>query len=277
MASVHDVTQWPDARLREMAAASSPENYDEDIVASMASELLRLRQKNIEDEKARNELLGRCVQRRGEVERLMASLADLSTSAWGCVTPSSGDGGARSNLIGSHKRAATVYNEIARSLGRSTRLPAERPIVCVLCGEPWEPPVKNRCECGGFCTWGEAKGAQPDSWTAAGPPRAPEPDLWVNKKELNDTSITPTAHRLAPESPYLDDYNHYVPASRLDASAAVTAAARKTALEEAVREIEEHQAKWRTDYVGSSVSVVLGELGRVKLRIRALLPSPQDP
>jgi hypothetical protein len=36
--------------------------------------------------------------------------------------------------------------------------------VCVICGEPWEPAIKNRCECGGFCTWGPAKGAEPDSW-----------------------------------------------------------------------------------------------------------------
>lgn len=37
-------------------------------------------------------------------------------------------------------------------------------LVCVLCGNPWEPPVKNICECGGICTWGSAKGANPDSW-----------------------------------------------------------------------------------------------------------------
>lgn len=37
-------------------------------------------------------------------------------------------------------------------------------LVCVLCGEPWEPAVKNRCECGGFCTWGEAKDGPPSSW-----------------------------------------------------------------------------------------------------------------
>jgi hypothetical protein len=43
--------------------------------------------------------------------------------------------------------------------------------VCVLCGEPWEPSIKNRCECGGFCTWGPAKGAQPSSWTEDGQPR----------------------------------------------------------------------------------------------------------
>ena len=42
--------------------------------------------------------------------------------------------------------------------------------VCVLCGEPWEG-IKNRCECGGFCTWGPAKGAQPSSWTEDGQPR----------------------------------------------------------------------------------------------------------
>lgn len=46
-------------------------------------------------------------------------------------------------------------------------------LVCVLCGEPWEPSFKNRCECGGFCTWGEAKGAQPSSWNIDGSPKAP--------------------------------------------------------------------------------------------------------
>lgn len=37
-------------------------------------------------------------------------------------------------------------------------------LVCVLCGEPWVPGFKNRCECGGFCTWGETKGGSPSSW-----------------------------------------------------------------------------------------------------------------
>ena len=37
-------------------------------------------------------------------------------------------------------------------------------LVCVLCGEPWEPPITNRCECGGFCSWGEVKGGEPSSW-----------------------------------------------------------------------------------------------------------------
>jgi hypothetical protein len=37
--------------------------------------------------------------------------------------------------------------------------------VCVICGTPWEPSFKNCCEvCGGFCTWGKAKKADPDSW-----------------------------------------------------------------------------------------------------------------
>lgn len=36
--------------------------------------------------------------------------------------------------------------------------------VCVLCGRPWVPSIKNRCECGGFCTWGKEKGAEPESW-----------------------------------------------------------------------------------------------------------------
>jgi hypothetical protein len=36
-------------------------------------------------------------------------------------------------------------------------------LVCVLCGRPW-PMFANRCECGGFCTWGQAEGAEPTSW-----------------------------------------------------------------------------------------------------------------
>ncbi|SRR5579871_498248 len=37
-------------------------------------------------------------------------------------------------------------------------------LVCVLCGRDWSPPIINRCTCGGFCTWGPAKGADPSSW-----------------------------------------------------------------------------------------------------------------
>lgn len=47
-------------------------------------------------------------------------------------------------------------------------------LVCVLCGEPWEPGYKNRCECGGFCTWGPSKGAQPSSWNEDGSPKMPD-------------------------------------------------------------------------------------------------------
>ena len=50
-------------------------------------------------------------------------------------------------------------------------------LVCVLCGAPWEPSVKNVCECGGFCTWGETKGGKPNSWDVnvdgAWTPKAP--------------------------------------------------------------------------------------------------------
>lgn len=37
-------------------------------------------------------------------------------------------------------------------------------LICVLCGAPWEPGCKNVCECGGFSTWGYAKGGPPSSW-----------------------------------------------------------------------------------------------------------------
>lgn len=37
-------------------------------------------------------------------------------------------------------------------------------LVCVICGEPWEPTVKNVCECGALCSWGYEKGGNPLSW-----------------------------------------------------------------------------------------------------------------
>jgi hypothetical protein len=37
-------------------------------------------------------------------------------------------------------------------------------LVCVLCGELWEPEYKNLCECGGFCSWGYEKGGKMLSW-----------------------------------------------------------------------------------------------------------------
>lgn len=53
-------------------------------------------------------------------------------------------------------------------------------LVCVLCGTKWEP-YANRCDtCGGFCTWGPAKGADPDSWIVTENgwiPRPPPKDL----------------------------------------------------------------------------------------------------
>jgi hypothetical protein len=40
----------------------------------------------------------------------------------------------------------------------------DKETVCTVCGMLWVPPHKNLCECGGFCTWGKEKGADPDSW-----------------------------------------------------------------------------------------------------------------
>jgi len=37
-------------------------------------------------------------------------------------------------------------------------------MVCVHCGRPWVPSIKNVCECGGVCSWGAKKGARPASW-----------------------------------------------------------------------------------------------------------------
>lgn len=55
----------------------------------------------------------------------------------------------------------------------------DKPLVCVLCGEPWEPASKNVCECGGVCSWGEEKGAEPMSWikTDDGYVPRPPPDM----------------------------------------------------------------------------------------------------
>ena len=50
----------------------------------------------------------------------------------------------------------------------------ETNLVCVICGNPWEPSFKNRCECGGFCTWGYEKGGDPLSWNKNGTPKMPE-------------------------------------------------------------------------------------------------------
>lgn len=50
-----------------------------------------------------------------------------------------------------------------------------RPLVCVLCGRLWRK-FANRCKCGGFCTWGEAKGGKPSSWEVGPDGRwAPKP------------------------------------------------------------------------------------------------------
>ena len=51
----------------------------------------------------------------------------------------------------------------------------EKVLVCVLCGEPWEPFFKNRCECGGFCTWGDKKGGPPSSFDVT------EDGKWIPK------------------------------------------------------------------------------------------------
>ena len=56
--------------------------------------------------------------------------------------------------------------------------------VCVLCGAPWVPGCKNLCECGGFCTWGPAKGAEPSSWDVdADGNWTPKPPPFLPRKE----------------------------------------------------------------------------------------------
>jgi len=61
----------------------------------------------------------------------------------------------------------------------------DKKLICVICGEPWEPAYKNRCECGGFCTWGYEKGGKPSSWTVTEKGLTPNPppkkkSLWKN-------------------------------------------------------------------------------------------------
>ena len=48
-------------------------------------------------------------------------------------------------------------------------------LVCVICGRPWVPSIKNRCNCGGFCTWGDKKGGEPSSWQKVGEKYIPRP------------------------------------------------------------------------------------------------------
>jgi len=36
-------------------------------------------------------------------------------------------------------------------------------LVCTLCGKPWIK-FMNRCECGGFCSWGYEKDGKMLSW-----------------------------------------------------------------------------------------------------------------
>jgi hypothetical protein len=57
----------------------------------------------------------------------------------------------------------------------------EEKLVCVICGEPWEP-YKNRCDCGGFCTWGHEKGGKPSSWTVTEKGWIPNPQPKKNEK-----------------------------------------------------------------------------------------------
>jgi hypothetical protein len=39
----------------------------------------------------------------------------------------------------------------------------KKKLICVLCGKEWLPEFKNRCECGGFSTWGYDMG-KPESF-----------------------------------------------------------------------------------------------------------------
>ena len=86
----------------------------------------------------------------------------------------------------------TANNQTPQNTEASTK--SVKDLVCVLCGEPWLPTVKNRCECGGFCSWGEKKGGDPMSWdvTDKGWTPKPVPPEVVEKarKVTEDTSTT---------------------------------------------------------------------------------------
>lgn len=58
-------------------------------------------------------------------------------------------------------------------------------LVCVLCGEPWTPFFKNRCECGGFCSWGKEKDGPPSSWNVN------EQGEWRPKPPPGETILCP--------------------------------------------------------------------------------------
>jgi hypothetical protein len=148
-----------------------------------------------------------------------------------------GGTGLRGLLIESVKRAGEVYCAASYDrFGRPKDAPAEGSTVCVLCGAPWAPAVKNRCECGGFCTWGPAKGAPPSSWTADGQPRpAPisvstarkhEPDVWVLFKNDDVVFAEKAGERPAPDVSrdtrlvrYVPEHEHLVALSRAESSA----------------------------------------------------------
>ena len=65
-----------------------------------------------------------------------------------------------------------AYEEAAKRNGTTS---TKTTPVCVLCGRPWIPAVKNRCECGGICSWGVAKGAEPESWQKVSGGHVPRP------------------------------------------------------------------------------------------------------
>lgn len=47
--------------------------------------------------------------------------------------------------------------------------------VCVICGTPWIS-IANVCKtCGGLCSWGAEKGAEPSSWTKTDKGYVPKP------------------------------------------------------------------------------------------------------
>jgi hypothetical protein len=167
------VYTWPDARLKELAdEASNPFDAQRDAIASMASEVLRLRSVTTALGAARDLAVE-------HIDRLMTDLAAMSTSVWKYLSEDGkrstvGGTGLRGELIEAVKRAGEAYSAAAKDRGRPMDMPdTKETFVCVLCGEPWATAVKNRCECGGFCTWGPAVGAKPSSWTSEGQPQPP--------------------------------------------------------------------------------------------------------
>lgn len=93
--------------------------------------------------------------------------------------------------------------DLARCVGLPFDEKRQRPLgtVCVLCGAPWEPGCKNRCECGGFCTWGPYQGAPPSSWMITPVGWVPRPVPARVFEQMDSTTYIPVQNETPPPPP----------------------------------------------------------------------------